>query len=79
MKTEWHISEEGIRAFGIKTKFGRNLLQSLADGIQSQELARRAGVSYSLMRGHLLHIRGELGAKNTLHAIAIAMRKGIIK
>jgi len=56
-----------------------NILQALADGEELKASAYRTGRSYATLMATLKLIRHKLGAKNSLHAVVIALRRGIIR
>ena len=59
----------------------RNLevLQLIADGYSAKEISAKIYLSYQTTKRHLSRIRKALGAKSTTHAVAIAIREGIIE
>lgn len=54
------------------------LLLLLADGYSKPEIARATGWSYETLKDYSERIRLKLGARNTTHAVAIAIRNGLI-
>lgn len=56
-----------------------NVLQRCAQGDSYQQVARRLYLSHSTVSIHLQHARRKLGAQNTAHAVAIALREGLIE
>jgi DNA-binding CsgD family transcriptional regulator len=54
-------------------------LQLLADGYSALRAAIALGVGESSVRSRLKHARRILRAYNTTHAVAIAIRSGLIK
>lgn len=54
------------------------LLQALADGETLTEYARRTGRKTSSVRTRANLARRNLGARNRTHAVAAAVRKGLI-
>jgi LuxR family quorum sensing-dependent transcriptional regulator len=57
----------------------RQALQLAADGLRDQEIALRMGISRHGAEKHLRSAREKLQARNTIKAIAISMRLGIIR
>ena len=55
-----------------------DVLRRAAAGLQEREIAADLSISFHTVRNHLSRVRGILGARNTTHAVAIAMRRGII-
>jgi LuxR family transcriptional regulator len=50
----------------------------LADGASSGEIARTLGISSRTLAEHMRSILRKLDAKNRTHAVAIALRNGIV-
>ena len=61
------------------TKRQVQILQLLADGITTEEIPLKLGLSWYTIRAHIRYARSRLKARSIAHAIAIAFRKGIIK
>jgi DNA-binding CsgD family transcriptional regulator len=49
-----------------------------ATGLTVQEAADYAGISFDAQKDQIAAARMKLGAKNTAHAVAIAIREGIL-
>jgi two-component system NarL family response regulator len=60
------------------TRRQREILQLLADGHSTSTVARRLGLSGETVRTHTKGALGRLGAKDRAHAVAIALRNGLI-
>lgn len=56
----------------------RYCLSAAAAGLHSHEAAEVLGFSHAAVQRHLLHARLLLAAKNTPHAVANALRLGLI-
>ena len=54
-------------------------LRLFANGRTSDEIAAELGMSKSMAQHYLRVAARKLGARNTVHAVAIAVRKGLIK
>ena len=55
------------------SRFGRyRLLQLLADGIASRQIAQRLGISYSTVRTHIRSISEKLGTKSKVNTVVTA-------
>jgi DNA-binding CsgD family transcriptional regulator len=54
------------------------ILDKLASGGTYPTVAAEAGISEETIKSQAKLIREKLGARNTTHAVAIAMREGII-
>jgi DNA-binding CsgD family transcriptional regulator len=57
----------------------RTVLTLTAMGMAGPDVAGALGVSYETVRMHLKETRARLGARNTAHAVAIALQAGIIE
>lgn len=56
----------------------RLLLAMLADGWSHDRIGRRVGRSCKAISNHFSRIYGRIGAANAAHAVAIAIRDGLI-
>lgn len=54
------------------------ILLLLSDGWSKPQIARATGWGFEALRYHTEKIRLKLGARNTTHAVAIAIRNGLI-
>lgn len=54
------------------------ILTHLAAGLVKKEIAEELGITTATVKFHLTVIRRRLCAKNAAHAVAIAVRKGVI-
>jgi DNA-binding NarL/FixJ family response regulator len=54
------------------------VLKLVADGLFNHEIAAHLFVSEETIKTHMHHLLGKLGARSRAHAIAIAMRRGLI-
>ena len=57
----------------------REILQMLADGMQTEAVACRLGLSTETVRTHTKRILAKLGADTRTQAVAIGLRKGLIE
>ncbi|QWX10257.1 hypothetical protein PP411_gp58 [Vibrio phage vB_VpP_BT-1011] len=55
------------------------VLRLYANGLTSIEIAAELAISVRTVEQHLQGVRRDLDAKNSVHAVALAMQKGIIK
>jgi DNA-binding NarL/FixJ family response regulator len=55
------------------------VLALLADGLSHEEIAQRLQISAETVRTHLQKARSRLGAENRTHAVATALRRGLIE
>ena len=54
------------------------VLSLLAEGLQLDEIAHRLGIGVETVRTHVRNASARLGAANRTHAVAIAIRQGLI-
>ncbi|MEA2395121.1 MAG: hypothetical protein QOJ82_3012 [Solirubrobacteraceae bacterium] len=57
----------------------REVLQALGDGLDSQAIARRLGISTRTQRNHVASILAKLGVHSQLQAVLFALRYGVIE
>ena len=57
----------------------RYMLRKTADGLTAPEIAVRAACARATVDTHLEHIRRKLAARTRAHAVAIALRRGLIE
>lgn len=55
------------------------VLQMLADGLNAKKMERELGISHRTIEVHRRNLIFLLGAQNSTHAVAIALRTGLIK
>ena len=67
----------GFIATGL-TQAQTDTLRLAADGLSNKEIAARRFTSSETSKGHIKAILQHLGARNRTHAVAIAIRKGLI-
>ena len=53
-------------------------LKLLANGRSAEEIATALGISQSMAHHHLRVAARKLGARNRVHAVAIAVRMGLV-
>jgi len=54
------------------------VLQLMADGIATREIARRLGISYSTVRSHVRSISNKLGARSMVNAVVAARELDLV-
>jgi DNA-binding NarL/FixJ family response regulator len=54
------------------------VLQELASGHATKEIAKRLVLAEETVKSHLAHIYQKLGARDRTHAVAIAIRRGLV-
>jgi two-component system nitrate/nitrite response regulator NarL len=57
----------------------REVLESLADGLNDKEIAERLHISADTTRTHMVHILGKLNVGSRLQALVFALRHGAVK
>jgi DNA-binding NarL/FixJ family response regulator len=70
------VLEEGDRTLTVRQ---REILQMLADGLQTEAVARKLGLSTETVRTHTKRILAKLHADTRTQAVAIAIRNGLIE
>jgi DNA-binding NarL/FixJ family response regulator len=75
------VAQTLARHLGTETLTEREIqvLSEVAEGTQNQDIARRLSISQDTVKSHLRHILDKLGAKDRAQALAIAIRRGIIR
>jgi PAS domain S-box-containing protein len=66
-------------AIGRLTPREREVLQALGDGLDSQAIARRLGISPRTQRNHVASILGKLGVHSQLQAVLFGLRYDLIE
>ncbi len=64
---------------GKLTRRQRQILQLLADGESTTFAARELGLSEETVKTHTKNALARLGARNSTHAVAIALRESLIE
>jgi LuxR family quorum sensing-dependent transcriptional regulator len=57
----------------------KRCIECASYGLDAYESADLLGVGYESVKTHLKHTRRKLRAKNTMHAVAEALRQGLIR
>ena len=57
----------------------REILTSLAQGLSSEDISKKLGISADTVNQHINTIRAKLGAVNRTEAVTIAIRKQLLK
>jgi DNA-binding NarL/FixJ family response regulator len=70
------VLDDGDRTL---TSRQREILQMLADGMQTEAVARRLGLSTETVRTHTKRILAKLSAETRTQAVAIGIRNGLIQ
>lgn len=74
-RTRSRVTEE---VEGLLTDRQLEILTFVRSGLNDKEIAERAGISIRMVRKHLQHICAKLRCNTRAHAIAIALRRGLI-
>ena len=64
---------------GTLTRRQREVLQLFADGLSTEQAARRLGLSEETIRTHAKGVISRIGARDRAHAVAMAMRGSLIE
>jgi DNA-binding NarL/FixJ family response regulator/signal transduction histidine kinase len=67
------------QAIGDLTAREREVLQLLADGLDTEQIARRLFISVRTERNHMAHILAKLGVHSQLQALVFALRHGVVE
>ena len=70
------LLEEGERTLTARQ---REILQMLADGMHTEQVAKQLGLSTETVRTHTKRILSKLGAGTRTQAVAIGIRSGLIE
>jgi len=54
------------------------VLQLLSEGLVREDIGKKLFIGVGTVRNHITGIMGSLEASNRAHAVAIALRKGLI-
>ena len=57
----------------------REVLKTLAEGLDGQEIAERLNISLRTERNHMAHILAKLGVNSRLQALVFAVRYGVVE
>lgn len=57
----------------------REVLELLADGHSTRQIAETLVLGEETVKSHLTHIYQKLGARDRVHAVALALRRGIVR
>jgi len=68
-----HLGDEALSQREIE------VLRHLAGGNRNRDIAQALFISEETVKGHVKHIMEKLGANDRTHALAIAVRRGIIQ
>lgn len=76
--TDPALKRSGAKSTPTLTPRQREILQLLADGHSTEAAAQRLGLSPETVKTHTKHILARLAARDRTHAVAMAMRQGLI-
>lgn len=57
----------------------RQVLQLVADGKRNEDIATELDIRLETAKSHLRHIQGKLCSRSRAHAVAIGLRRGLIR
>lgn len=63
----------------VVTAREKQILQLIADGHTTLSAARELGIGTETAKDYAHRVRAKLGARNTTHAVVIAMSRGVIE
>ena len=67
------------KAIGSLTRREKEVLQALAEGLDSQEISRRLGITIETERTHMVNILNKLGLRSRLQALVFAARHNVVE
>ena len=70
---------EARQATALLTAREREVLQALAEGLDSREIARRLQISVKTERNHVSSIMAKLRVHSRLQALVVALRHGVVR
>jgi PAS domain S-box-containing protein len=70
---------EARQTIALLTPREKEVLQALADGLDSQEIAKRLQISVKTERNHVASIMAKLRVHSRLQALVVALRHGVVK
>jgi len=69
---------EARQTVALLTPREKEVLQALADGLDSKESAERLNISVETERNHMARILAKLGVHSRLQALVLALRHGVV-
>lgn len=70
---------EARRLLDKLTRRERQVLEALAEGLDSKEIAEKLHITFETERTHMVNILNKLGARSRLQALVFAARYGIVE
>ncbi|MBA2344068.1 MAG: response regulator transcription factor [Rubrobacter sp.] len=67
------------KSIGRLTRREKEVLQALAEGLDSQEISSRLGITIETERTHMVNILGKLGLRSRLQALVFAARHNLVE
>lgn len=74
-----HEEQEARRCIERLTRREREVLQALAEGLDSKQIAARLYITFETERTHMVNILNKLGVHSRLQALVFAVRYGIVE
>lgn len=76
--SEKEVKSEQHEDTSTLTEKERNILQSVAQGLRSKEIALDMGISERTVKAHLTNIYNKLGVDSRSEAVAVSLERGIL-
>jgi two-component system nitrate/nitrite response regulator NarL len=70
---------EALQAIEKLTSREREILQALAEGLESREIAEKLNITVETERTHMVNILNKLGVHSRLQALVFAARHGLVE
>jgi two-component system nitrate/nitrite response regulator NarL len=70
---------EALRAIEKLTSREREILRTLAEGLESREIAEKLNITVETERTHMVNILSKLGVHSRLQALVFAARHGLVE
>ena len=71
--------KDALQAIGRLTPREIELLQALAEGLESREIAEKMNITVETERTHMVNILHKLGVHSRLPALVFAARHGLVR
>jgi len=72
------VKSEQHEDTSMLTEKERNILQSVAQGLRSKDIALDMGISERTVKAHLTNIYNKLGVESRSEAVAVSLERGIL-
>lgn len=71
-------TSSGLQPRATLTTREREILEAMADGLATKQIARRLGVAPKTVENHKIRIFDKLGVNNQAHAVSVAIGQGVL-